>query len=91
MLNYRGIGVVGHEWRADDRALISAAVFCLAAAFSGGARAAQVYPGDEHCSAGDQWCADALVQRTLGGIKHGKVSWQNRPTYQQVVEFTTHR
>jgi hypothetical protein len=45
MLHYRGIGVVGHEWRADNRALISAAVFCLAAAFSGGARAAQVYPG----------------------------------------------
>lgn len=56
-----------------------------------GRTAAQVYPGDEHCSAGDQWCADALVQRTLGGIKHGKVSWQNRPTYQQVVEFTSHR
>jgi acyl-homoserine lactone acylase PvdQ len=53
--------------------------------------AAQVYPGDDTCAAGDQWCADAIVHRTLGGIKHGPVSWQNRPTYQQVVEFASHR
>lgn len=56
-----------------------------------GKTAAQVYPGDDQCSAGDQWCADSIVQRTLGGIKHGKISWQNRPTFQQVVEFTSHR
>ncbi|GAA3774080.1 penicillin acylase family protein [Streptomyces chiangmaiensis] len=56
-----------------------------------GMTASQVYPGDDQCSAGDQWCADSIVQRTLGGIKHGKISWQNRPTYQQVVEFTSHR
>lgn len=56
-----------------------------------GLTAAQVYPGDDQCSAGDQWCADSIVQRTLGGIKHGKISWQNRPTYQQVVEYTSHR
>ncbi|MFI9153411.1 penicillin acylase family protein [Streptomyces sp. NPDC053367] len=53
--------------------------------------AAQVYPGDDQCAAGDQWCADAIVHRTLGGIKHGKIGWQNRPTYQQVVEFMSHR
>lgn len=56
-----------------------------------GKTAAQVYPGDDQCSAGDQWCADSIVQRILGGIKHGRISWQNRPTYQQVVEFTSHR
>ncbi|MFG2312525.1 penicillin acylase family protein [Streptomyces sp. NPDC048566] len=56
-----------------------------------GRTAAGVYPGDDQCSAGDQWCADSIVQRTLGGIKHGKIGWQNRPTYQQVVEFTGHR
>ncbi|MFJ3823724.1 penicillin acylase family protein [Streptomyces nodosus] len=56
-----------------------------------GATASQVYPGDDQCSAGDQWCADSIVQRTLGGIKHGKIGWQNRPTYQQVVEYTSHR
>ncbi|MFE1855563.1 penicillin acylase family protein [Streptomyces sp. NPDC002387] len=53
--------------------------------------ASQVYPGDDQCPAGDQWCADSIVQRALGGIKHGRISWQNRPTYQQVVEFTSHR
>ncbi|WP_320782919.1 penicillin acylase family protein [Streptomyces sp. CRN 30] len=56
-----------------------------------GRTAAQVYPGDDNCAAGDQWCADSIVHRTLGGIKHGGISWQNRPTYQQVVEFTSHR
>ncbi|WP_328656682.1 penicillin acylase family protein [Streptomyces sp. NBC_00334] len=56
-----------------------------------GRTAAQVYPGDDSCSAGDQWCADSVIHRTLGGIKHGGISWQNRPTYQQVVEFTSHR
>ncbi|MET8785254.1 penicillin acylase family protein [Streptomyces sp. NPDC004589] len=56
-----------------------------------GTTASQVYPGDDQCSAGDQWCADSIVQRALGGIKHGSISWQNRPTYQQVVEFTSHR
>ncbi|MER6347485.1 penicillin acylase family protein [Streptomyces sp. NPDC001595] len=56
-----------------------------------GKTAAQVYPGDEHCAAGDQWCADAIVHRALGGIGHRTVGWQNRPTYQQVVEFTSHR
>ncbi|MFI6492604.1 penicillin acylase family protein [Streptomyces sp. NPDC050564] len=56
-----------------------------------GKTASDVYPGDDQCSAGDQWCADSIVQRTLGGIKHGKISWQNRPTYQQVVEYTSHR
>ncbi|MDV9174918.1 penicillin acylase family protein [Streptomyces sp. W16] len=56
-----------------------------------GATAATVYPGDSLCSAGDQWCADSIVQRTLGGIKHYNISWQNRPTFQQVVEYTSHR
>ncbi|MGX1253732.1 acyl-homoserine lactone acylase PvdQ [Streptomyces ambofaciens] len=56
-----------------------------------GRTAAQVYPGDDNCSAGDQWCADSVIHRTLGGIKHGGISWQNRPTYQQVVEFSSHR
>ena len=27
----------------------------------------------------------------LGGITHPAISWQNRPTYQQVVSFTGHR
>ncbi|MFB9929156.1 penicillin acylase family protein [Amycolatopsis halotolerans] len=50
-----------------------------------------VYPGDADCSAGDQWCADSIIQRPLGGIAHGKISTQNRPTFQQVVEYPAHR
>ncbi|MEU1626575.1 penicillin acylase family protein [Streptomyces sp. NPDC020096] len=54
--------------------------------------ATQVYPGDGGgCAAGDQWCADSIVQRPLGGIADDRISWQNRPTYQQVVEFPAHR
>ncbi|MFJ9539401.1 penicillin acylase family protein [Streptomyces sp. NPDC101225] len=56
-----------------------------------GTSASDVYPGDDLCSAGDQWCADSINQRTLGGIKHRTISWQNRPTFQQVVEYTSHR
>jgi hypothetical protein len=53
--------------------------------------ATSVYPGDDGCGAGDQWCADSIVQRPLGGVTDDRISWQNRPTYQQVVEFPSHR
>jgi acyl-homoserine lactone acylase PvdQ len=53
--------------------------------------AATVYRGDATCAAGNQWCADSVVHSTLGGIKHANVSWQNRPTYQQVVQFPANR
>ncbi|HEX3588904.1 MAG TPA: penicillin acylase family protein [Pseudonocardiaceae bacterium] len=53
--------------------------------------AATVYPGDDSCAAGDQWCADSIIQRPMGGITDGTITWQNRPTYQQVVQFTGHR
>ncbi|GAA2396406.1 penicillin acylase family protein [Dactylosporangium salmoneum] len=53
--------------------------------------ATSTYPGDKYCSAGDQWCADTIVQSPLGGITHDKISWQNRPTYQQVVSFPAKR
>ncbi|MGC9665610.1 penicillin acylase family protein [Planosporangium sp. 12N6] len=48
---------------------------------------AQVYPGDDTCAAGNQWCADAIVHAPFGGITQPPVAWQNRPTYQQVVSF----
>ncbi|MFE2411412.1 penicillin acylase family protein [Kitasatospora sp. NPDC059408] len=51
----------------------------------------QVYPGDGDCAAGDQWCADTVIQRPLGGVTDAKTTWQNRPTYQQVVQFPAHR
>ena len=53
--------------------------------------ASAVYPGDVNCSAGDQWCADTIIQTPLGGITHDKISTQNRPTFQQVVEFPAKR
>jgi len=53
--------------------------------------AGKTYPGDDVCKAGDQWCADAIQQRPLGGITHELTNWQNRPTYQQVVQFPAHR
>lgn len=53
--------------------------------------ASTVYPGDETCAAGDQWCADTVIQSPLGGINDVPIAWQNRPTYQQVVSFPAHR
>lgn len=53
--------------------------------------ATSVYPGDTYCSAGDQWCADTIVHSPLGGIKVNKFGWQNRPTFQQVVQYPAAR
>ncbi|WP_304451398.1 penicillin acylase family protein [Nocardiopsis sp. YSL2] len=50
--------------------------------------AGEVYPGDEHCSAGDQVCADAVVHQAVGGIGMWPIAWQNRPTYQMVYQFS---
>jgi hypothetical protein len=49
--------------------------------------ASTVYPGDSTCSAGDQWCADSIIQSPLGGITDSPTAWQDRPTFQQVVEY----
>ena len=43
--------------------------------------AEEIYPG------GDQVAADTVVHQPLGGINMWPIAWQNRPTYQQVVEF----
>jgi acyl-homoserine lactone acylase PvdQ len=53
--------------------------------------ATTTYPADANCSAGDQWCADAILQSPLGGIEHDLIGWQNRPTYQQVISFPAKR
>ncbi|WP_327118585.1 penicillin acylase family protein [Streptomyces sp. NBC_01341] len=54
--------------------------------------AARIYPADTYCSAaGDQVCADSIVHRAMGGITVPRIAWQNRPTYQQVVEFPARR
>jgi hypothetical protein len=52
---------------------------------------AQVYPGDANCAAGNQWCADSIIQLPMGGITDPGITWQNRPTFQQVVQYTGHR
>ncbi|WP_372504209.1 penicillin acylase family protein [Actinokineospora diospyrosa] len=51
----------------------------------------QVYPGGGGCAADDQWCSDAIIHNALGGITQAPISFQNRPTFQQVVEFPSHR
>lgn len=53
--------------------------------------ASAVYPSDKHCGAGEQVCADSIVHRAMGGITVPRIAWQNRPTYQQVVEFPARR
>jgi len=51
--------------------------------------AAELYE-DARCARigmpGSQWCADAIFFTTTGGVSHPPIAWQNRPTYQQVVE-----
>jgi len=36
---------------------------------------------------GDQACFDAIWHRPLGGVTQPLIPWQNRPTFQQVVEI----
>ncbi|WP_190318403.1 penicillin acylase family protein [Nocardiopsis listeri] len=50
--------------------------------------AEEIYPGDEHCAAGDQLCADTVIHQSVGGIDMWPIAWQNRPTYQLVYEFS---
>jgi hypothetical protein len=40
---------------------------------------------------GDQTCYDAIYFRPLGAITQPLLPWQNRPTFQQVVQFGSHR
>ncbi|MGW0518821.1 penicillin acylase family protein [Crossiella sp. NPDC003009] len=53
--------------------------------------ATTTYPGDADCKPGDQFCRDQIIHRPTGGITQDKTQWQNRPTYQQVVEFPARR
>ena len=38
-----------------------------------------------------QWCFDAILFRPLGAVTQPLIHFQNRPTYQQVVEVKGHR
>src|SRR5690625_3608510 len=53
--------------------------------------AEEVYPGDGHCDAGDQLCADTVIHQSVGGIDMWPIHWQNRPTYQLVHQFSSGR
>jgi acyl-homoserine lactone acylase PvdQ len=50
------------------------------------------YTGDQVCAAagrdGDQACFDSIWFRPIGGVTQPLIPWQNRPTFQQAVEFT---
>jgi hypothetical protein len=50
----------------------------------------KLYAGDAVCAAegrdGDQDCYDAIFFRPLGAITQPLIPWQNRPTFQQVVQ-----
>ncbi|UYM07117.1 penicillin acylase family protein [Solicola gregarius] len=47
----------------------------------------QVYPADGTCKAADQYCAAQTLHQSLGGITQDPIHWQNRSTFQQVIEF----
>ena len=52
--------------------------------------AAELYRDDVCAGAGrdgDQTCFDAIWHRPLGGLTQPLIPWQNRPTFQQVVEI----
>jgi hypothetical protein len=54
-----------------------------------------VYGDDQICAdAGrpaDQKCFDSIRFRPLGAVTQPLIDWQNRPTFQQVVEVQGHR
>lgn len=78
---YCGAGSV-----SDCRAVLLSTLAAAAAT-----PASEVYPADDECGAGEQVCADSIVHRAMGGITVPRIAWQNRPTYQQVVEFPARR
>ena len=52
--------------------------------------AAQVYPADSACQAGDQMCSDSIQFRAIGAVTQPLIEWVNRPTYQQADTITGH-
>jgi hypothetical protein len=55
------------------------------------APAAETYPADADCAAGDQFCQDSIVHQPIGGITQDRMAWVNRPTFQQAVQYPAHR
>jgi hypothetical protein len=54
----------------------------------------KLYSGDRVCKkagqGGSQPCFDSIYFRPLGALTQPLIPWQNRPTYQQVVEIPRH-
>ena len=75
----------GGNVRRCRRALVGSLRETLAADRS------QLYGGDPVCQDegrdGEQMCFDAIWHRPLGGITQPLIPWQNRPTFQQIVEI----
>jgi hypothetical protein len=53
-----------------------------------GESAAQVYPADGVCAAGDQMCSDSIQFRAIGAVTQPLIEWVNRPTFQQALTIT---
>lgn len=48
---------------------------------------AELYPSGP-CDEGDaQWCSDSIAHTAVGAVTQPRIQWQNRPTFQQVVEI----
>jgi len=48
---------------------------------------AELYPRGP-CDQGDaQWCSDSIAHAAVGAVSQPRIQWQNRPTFQQVVEI----
>jgi acyl-homoserine lactone acylase PvdQ len=86
------VGPLPRTFCGDGALAACAQVLASTLAEAAAQPAAQVYPADATCTtAGNQWCADSIVQSAVGGITHPPIAWQNRPTYQQVVSLPTGR
>ncbi|MEU5694844.1 penicillin acylase family protein [Actinosynnema sp. NPDC020468] len=91
VLGDRVDGALGAKYCGDGVLTACRQVLLTSLASAAAKPATAVYPGDADCAAGDQWCADTIVHRAMGGITQDRIGWQNRPTYQQVAQFPARR
>jgi acyl-homoserine lactone acylase PvdQ len=91
MLGESVTGDLGRSWCGDGNLANCRQILLSTLTQAAATPATSVYPGDVNCAAGDQWCSSAIIQKSLGGITHNTITWQNRPTYQQVVQFPARR
>ena len=83
----RASSAAAATWRRCRTALVTSLKEALAVP------ASTLYADETCADAGqpaDQDCFDKISLRPLGGITQPLINWQNRPTYQQVVEVQGH-